>query len=206
MKTNSCPMNYYQEINFRPDAEVSTRFILEKTYAQLHLALAEYQSQRDAFDIGVAFPQYNLNEADASQTALGAQLRIIGSSMESLAQLNLRTWLSRFSDYAPLSEIQQCPPPTYYATFTRTRPQSQSGYRRMVRRKMERDGITEEEACASFSGKLTTKSSAPHVYLQSLSNEQRYPLFIQKTEVEAPVAGTFNSYGLSQQGATVPMF
>ncbi|WP_426993005.1 type I-F CRISPR-associated endoribonuclease Cas6/Csy4 [Methylomonas sp. CM2] len=58
---------------------------------------------------------------------------------------------------------------------------------------------------AQYSRRRAYRHATPFIRLQSLSNGQSFCLWIGKSAVAAPLAGHFNTYGLSRT-ATVPEF
>ena len=97
-------MNFYQEITLLPQAEISSYFIWQKLYQQIHLALVENKIDENVSAIGVSFPEY-----DAGQYLLGTKLRLFAQGKSALEQLQCERWLSRLKDYLQCGEITPVP-------------------------------------------------------------------------------------------------
>ncbi|MDF7675751.1 type I-F CRISPR-associated endoribonuclease Cas6/Csy4 [Neisseriaceae bacterium ESL0693] len=199
-------MKYYQQLTIIVPAEISSYFIWSKVYTQLHLALVEYIHSSGQHNIGVSFPGYQLNaKKEPGKIPLGDQLRIFAHDEAQLHQLNIGHWLDRLADYVHCPSIRAVPAKTGYAVFSRHQPVTHSEIYRLARRRVQRDPeISLKTALQSYPKKIDP-CTLPFIQLNSLSQEQRFRLFISKQTTDAPQSGTFSSYGLSSH-ATVPDF
>jgi len=192
-------MNYYQEISLLRDAEVSTNFLWQKLYPQIHLALVENKCGEHDSAIGVAFPEY-----DADEFLLGTKLRLFAETEPELDKLNLESWLNRLSDYVQLGAIRAVPDQVLgYASFRQIKPKGSR--EKLARRRAKRSGESFEQALAYFESYEEERSRLPFIHMKSESNGQHFQLFIEKQVGEQPQKGLYSSYGLSGT-STVPMF
>ena len=97
-------MQYYLDITLLPNEEVGQNFLLEKVFAQLHLALVEKQNAFAQSDIGTMFPQCNMQ-----RNLLGRKIRLFASSGQKLIDLNLAQWLSNLADYVHTTSVRETP-------------------------------------------------------------------------------------------------
>lgn len=192
-------MKFYQDITLLPDAEIALYFLWEKVYQQIHLALVEMQDDSGKTPIGVAFPAY-----DKAGHALGNKLRLLSATAHQLERCRAEQWLSRLGDYLDFSPIIPVPGDIRaHACYRRLQPKSSTA--RMARRKAKRENLTPEAALAALNDRREQRCDAPFVWLKSLSNGERFRLFIEYEEVASPVPGAFSTYGLSNPGS-VPVF
>lgn len=191
-------MEYYQELTILPAYDVPENFIWSKVYQQLHLALASEEKKTVPSVIGFSFPGY---KNDAEQKTLGTKLRIF-STEDGLRQLALEKWLNRLLDYVHLTRPRRVPAEHGFAVYSRVH--SENSRFQKARRYAGRHNVTEQEAMALFPVTVE-KCNYPFVQLTSLSNQQKFCLYIKKEAVEAEQQGKFTSYGLSE-AASVPEF
>ncbi len=193
-------MKCYLNITLLPNADIALYFLWEKLYQQLHLAFVENQNADGKVSVGVAFPEYNIEN-----NQLGNQLRLFSPSREVLEELKINEWLSRMIDYVQISNIHDVPEKVEnYACFKRIQPKSNNA--RLARRKAKRQGISYKEALAYFQSKEEQTSQLPFIHIKSHSSGKRYRLIIAQTETTNTLkAGSFNTYGLSSTN-TVPLF
>lgn len=193
-------MKCYIEITLLPSADITSYFLWEKVYQQLHLALVEVQDSDKKVQIGVAFPEY-----DDDRNQLGSKLRLFAPSNEILESLNITKWLSRLADYVHITKIREVPETVKeYVCFKRVQLKSNSIS--LARRKAKRKGISVEQAMACFGGREESYSKAPFIQVKSLSSGQRYRLMIARTDAsDSQILGRFSSYGLSSK-SSVPIF
>lgn len=192
-------MNVYQDITLLPDADIGLHFLWEKVYQQIHLALVEMQDDSGRVPIGIALPAY-----DNAGHSLGNTMRLLATTAHQLERCRAEQWLDRFSDYLRLSQILPVPHDVrMHACYRRLQPKSSTA--RMARRKAKRENISPEAALAALNDRHEQRCDAPFVWLKSLSNGERFRLFIACETVESPVPGGFSTYGLSNPGS-VPVF
>lgn len=192
-------MKYYLDITLLPDAEANLGFLWQKVYQQVHLALVENKTADNDSEIAISLPEYG-----CSTFPLGSKIRLLSRKKEQLQKLEITKWLNRLTDYAHCTSIKEVPKSvSQFACFKRV--QFDSNIERLVRRRMKRKEETFEQAMDYFAGFEDRKSKLPFVNMKSLSESQRFRLFIDRYVVGAACEGKFSCYGLSK-GATVPLF
>ena len=192
-------MNYYREITLLPNADISSYFIWQKLYQQIHLALAENKTADNASAIGVPFPEYN-----ADKYSLGTKLRLFSKDEKSLEQMHFEKWFNRLSDYVHLSHIKSVPEKLAgYACFKHIKLKGSK--EKLARRRAKRKGETLQQALRHFEDVEEECSKLPYINMTSQTNGQRFRLFIEKQAMERPQAGLYSCYGLSNT-TTVPLF
>jgi len=192
-------MNYYREITLLPNADISFYFIWQKLYQQIHLALAENKTADNASSIGVAFPEYN-----ADKYSLGTKLRLFSKDEKSLEQMHFEKWFNRLSDYVHLSHIKPVPEKLAgHACFKHIKLKGNK--EKLARRRAKRKGETLQQALSYLGNFEEQRSNLPFINMTSLTNGQRFRLFIEKQAMEQPQTGLYSCYGLSNK-ITVPLF
>jgi len=192
-------MKHYIELTILPDLETPLFFLLEKVYQQLHLSLVERQTNDGKVNVGITFPEYNIENHQ-----IGSKLRLVSSSKEELESLNINQWLSRLNDYLYITAIRDIPEKIEgHVFFSRMQPKNNNA--RLARRMVKRKGISYEEALSHFQSREKSMSKLPFINMKSQSTNNKFQLFIEKSESDKKVAGSFNSYGLSKI-TTVPWF
>ncbi len=194
-------MKYYQELTLIAQAEVSLYFIWSKVYTQLHLALVAMPTQGN---IRVSFPEYVYKEDDDKAFGfLGSKIRLFAHDEATLQQLNITQALSRLSDYVHITGIRPVPNNVTYAIYKRLQPKTNA--ERLARRRVKhKQDMTFEQAVKMYQSTIS-HTNLPFVQLDSLSNEQRFRLFVSKHTAAEACDGKFGSYGLGVL-ATVPEF
>jgi CRISPR-associated endonuclease Csy4 len=212
-------MKYYLEITLLPNEEIPIYFLWSKMFQQIHLGLVETQRGDNQRSIAVSFPGYVANDQFIT---LCSKLRLFSPDLDTLVRFDAPQRLARLSDYVHCTSIRPVPDKlTGYAIYRRERPKTNPD--RLARRYAKRHGLDLETALnitvelkapvgdAAYPTKfryadMTVPSVAlPFIRLQSLSGGQTFCLWIAKSDVGAPVAGSFSAYGLSSV-ATVPEF
>lgn len=176
------------------------------------------------------YQQDSRNDKDNNKEAasLGTKLRIFAASQKELEQLNLNQWLERLTDYVHIKSVRAVPENlTEHLLVKRYRPKTPLSLERETRRFMQRESarknreISFDEAKSLQNQRFAEKreislqaakqhylqpaaKNLPFVKLKSLSNTEDFSLQIEQVSVSQPLKGTFNTYGLSVQGATVP--
>ncbi|MFW8602439.1 type I-F CRISPR-associated endoribonuclease Cas6/Csy4 [Desulfobacterota bacterium M19] len=192
-------MIFYQEISLLPGADISPYFLWQKLYQQIHLALVENKNSVNQSAIGVSFPDYN-----AAEYLLGTKLRLFAEDRRLLEELNCHKWLSRLSDYVQIGQTKSVPEKIEgYACFKHIKLKGNKG--KLARRRARRKGESFQEALAHFDNYVEQHSKLPYINVVSLTNEQRFRLFIEKQVSDQPQTGFFSCYGLSNT-TTVPLF
>ena len=193
-------MKNYVEITLLPSIDISAYFLWEKVYQQLHMAFVEIKDADNKIDVGAAFPDYKQDK----KSRLGRKLRLFASTGDRLDSLNLKKRLSSLSDYVHVTSIRDVPEKIEgYACFKRNQPKINNV--RLARRMAKRKNINYEEALLHFQSRDEKMSMLPFINMKSQSTDNRFRLFIEKSDSDSQVTGTFNSYGLSKT-ATVPWF
>jgi len=184
-------MDSYLDIRVLPDPEFTAQALLDALFAKLHRALGQHA----AGGIGISFPHAGKN--------LGDKLRLHGTSA-ALAAFHQLNWLKGLGDYTDCSAILPVPADAKHRTIGRV--QVKSNAERLRRRAIKKGKLTEEEALQRIPDSVSQRSNLPFVNVKSLSNGERYPLFIRQGEIRQQASpGEFSSYGLSAS-ATVPWF
>jgi len=192
-------VKYYQELTLLLQEDVDMYFIWQKLYQQIHLALVENKTGDNASAIGVAFPEYN-----ADKYSLGTKLRLFSEDEKSLEQMYFEKWFNRLSDYVHLRHIKPVPEKLAgHACFKQIKLKGNK--EKLARRRAKRKGETLQQALPHFENFDEQRSNLPYINMTSLTNGQRYRLFIEKQAMEQPQTGFFSCYGLSNT-TTVPLF
>ena len=183
-------MNFYIDIQIKPDAEMRENVLMNKVYSKLHKALFDL----NANNVGVSFPKWNV--------MLGATLRL-HSTQESLDALQKLNWLGGLSGYCEVSSILNVPDTCKYRVLSRIQTTMTPA---KLRRLLKRGSITDDEAKA-YKAKMFSKGlDEPYLELESSSNGNKHRRYISFGQImEANVEGEFDSFGLSKT-ATVPWF
>ena len=194
-------MKHYIELTLMDNPDFNLHTLWSKIYTQLHLALVAMPTQGN---VGVSFPEYVYKEDDGKAFGfLGSKLRIFAHDEATLQQLNITQALSRLSDYVHITGIRSVPKNVTYAIYKRHQPKTNA--ERLARRRVKhKQDITFEQAVKAYQSKIS-HTNLPFVQLDSLSNEQRFRLFVSKHSAAEACDGKFGSYGFGVL-ATVPEF
>jgi CRISPR-associated endonuclease Csy4 len=210
-------MNYYQDITLLPDADIALGFLWQKIYQQVHIALVEQKVDAQHSAIAVSFPGYG-----SKGFPLGNKLRVLAKEQAQLEKLNLAGFLSRFEDYTHLKSIQPVPELAAHIAFVRRRVKGQARIEKdmiaKAQRGAERSGQSIEACLQQLEkSKPSAESKLPFIWMESQetktrtpSSSAKFPLFIERIELQDANEGLFNCYGLSaEQGgntASIPNF
>lgn len=186
-------MDHYLDIKILPDPEFAVTQLMNALFSKLHRALAQLQC--DA--IGISFPL-----AKERKFGLGSCLRLHGDS-QAISLLMERDWLVGMKDHLIISSTMPVPADASHQTVRRV--QAKSNVDRLRRRQMKRKGLTVEQAREAIPDSAAEMLRLPFITLRSSSTEQSFRLFVEQKHVQAPIPGSFNSYGISST-ATVPHF
>ncbi|MGB5156515.1 MAG: type I-F CRISPR-associated endoribonuclease Cas6/Csy4 [Desulfobacterales bacterium] len=183
-------MNYYIDVEIKPDSEMRESPLMNLVYNKFHKALVKLKTEQ----IGVSFPKY--------QIKLGKILRLHGDRTN-LQNLNNLNWLGGIAGYCEISDVKSVPADVKYRTVSRIRTNmSKSKLERLKRR----GSITHDEEKAYKAKMFSLGLDNPYLDLESGSTGQRLRLFIHFGYLlDQPVIGNFDSYGLSKI-ATIPWF
>lgn len=197
-------MKHYTEITFIQSDGFSFYQLWTKVYAQLHLALVEIKNPNDKVNIGISFPEYKFNE-EKGIGFLGAKLRLFANTEEELHSLSIKHWLERLTDYVHISSIRLVPQEKVTAYVTFQRKQVKTNAERLARHRVKtRNDISFDDAIKLYQNRVTT-TDLPFIQMKSLTNDQRFKLFIEKRIAPKSSESKFNTYGLSSN-STVPEF
>ncbi|MEI7993525.1 MAG: type I-F CRISPR-associated endoribonuclease Cas6/Csy4 [Methylococcaceae bacterium] len=193
-------MKCYLDITLLPGADIDHHFLWEKVYQQIHLGFVEMQGADDKVPIGIALPEYDVNNYQ-----LGSKLRLLAKDSATLESFNAKYWLKRLSDYVHITSIRDVPEKiTTYACFHRIQPKSSNA--RLARRKAKRENLTVDQALTILEKYQEQQTKAPYIHIKSQSNGEKFCLFIGFIENKLGNIDTgFSTYGLSRQ-STVPIF
>ncbi len=194
-------MEFYQEIKLLPTMEFSVNILWSKIYEQLHIKLAELQNNEKDGDVGIAFPEYCNSE---EKTGLGHSMRIFAPTREYLENLDVANTLRRYRDYFAANPIHKINAKKIrgYAVYSRFRFENSRSQK--AKRYAKRHNISYQEALALFPLDRCGKEP-PYIQFKSLSNGNKFRLYVVKKLVDSPRDGGFSAYGLSDT-ATVPEF
>ncbi|MDQ6961997.1 MAG: type I-F CRISPR-associated endoribonuclease Cas6/Csy4 [Mariprofundaceae bacterium] len=183
-------MNYYFDIQLKPDATMRENILLNQVYTKLHQALSSIQ----ATDIGVSFPHYKLK--------LGNIVRLHSTETRLIA-LQTMKWLGDLEVGCDVSEIQQVPDQVAYRVVSRKQSNmTEAKLRRLIKRGSISQGEVRQYKSKMFSQGLDN----PYLELESSSNGHHHRRFIQFSAIlDKQKDGLFDQFGLSKE-ATVPIF
>lgn len=199
-------MNYYQEITLLPELEIPLSDIWQNVFQQVHIALVEHKVAENQSTIAVSFPDYGQRGFP-----LGNKLRLFAKEQAQLESLDINKWLARLADYSHVKAIKPVPDEVTWVSFARQHVKSPERIEREMQEKAERwsykSGRPLNECLLELEKtKPLSKSNLPFVYLHSQQTKQRsptnnskFPLFIKKLEVNEPLQGLFDCYGLSSK-------
>ena len=199
-------MNYYQEINLLPDAEISLSFIWQNIFQQVHIALVEHKVSAKQSAIAVGFPDYG-----DKKFPLGSRLRLFAKEQVHLEKLSIHKWLDRLTEYSHVKTIKTVPDDVSWVSFSREHVKSPARIERDMLEKAKRwskkSGRSVEECLSDLKiNKPKSRSLLPFIFLYSQETKRRspeqssqFPLFIQKQEVSSSLDGFFDCYGFSSK-------
>ena len=188
-------MDSYFEIKALPNPEMLQTTIVGYLMESLHHYLSDTNG-----NVGLSFPGYG------QQRTLGGILRVISKRDDLEGLYDEICFDPVLNDYALITEINEVPSKVIaHYEYKRIHPKGNSHFERLKRRYQQR-GDWDESKAENIAKKLIQPTRLPHIFLNSLSTGQKYPLFIKEKYHQKPQDGTFNSYGLSLNGATVPGF
>ncbi|MCO8161523.1 type I-F CRISPR-associated endoribonuclease Cas6/Csy4 [Pseudomonas sp. 21LCFQ010] len=187
-------MDHYLDLHLLPDPEFPATQLMSALLAKLHRGL--HDLRRD--DVGISFPGI-----EGKSAGLGSHLRLHGTA-QTLDVLLALNWLTGMRDHVRLGDLSPVPATARHRTVSRV--QVDSSPERARRRLIKRHGISEEQARERIPDHAAKRCHLPFAQLRSQTTGQHFRLFIQHGPLlDAPKAGAFNGYGLSNT-ATVPWF
>lgn len=196
-------MKHYQDVTLLPDTEASLGFLWQKVYLQVHIALVDNKIAENESAIAVSFPGYG-----EKKFPLGNKLRLIAKHQDQIKQLNIEEWLSRLTDYTHIKSIQDVPNNSIQACFKRKSVKSEMSKAERLAKHLNKP--VDEILKYRKENNIARSCKLPYIHMESQKptsngHKHKFHLFIEKTESDIPVAGTFDCYGLSKT-ATVPWF
>lgn len=190
------PLTHFVDIDVRPDEDFPSSQLMGALYARLHKGLVAHGKG----DIGVSFPAHTARW-------LGNRLRLHGSA-EALGQLMGQDWLKGMRDHLDLTPASPVPAQVQHRQVKRVQTKSSPERlkRRLVKRLMEREAISAEDAAQRIPDSAAQLADLPSVFVRSSSTGQSFRLLVCHGPLAPePQAGDFSTYGLSL-GASVPWF
>ena len=188
-------MKHYIEIQVLPDPEFVVSILMSALFAKLHRGLADLGSGT----VGVSFP----NIALEPPYGLGDRLRLHGEEPQ-LSRLMELKWMTGMRDHTDISGMLNVPNNIRYRTFFRV--QAKSSPERLRRRHVQRHGVDAEAAVQAIPEHAVKLLKLPYLMLTSRSTRQRFPFFVNASDLtETAVTGKFSAYGMSRT-ATIPWF
>ncbi len=201
---------YYQELRaFGHDVSIGA--VMSKAMNYIHGELVRLASGQ-ASPIGLSFPGYsivprpktqdtgNLDEIPTIQLPpIGDRIRLFSVDESVLERLDLAHRLARIRDYLDVGDIRLLKRKHVWSLFKRYQPNGSID--RLIRRRMKRHGVGQEEARSHFAKLIPTQPTLPYFDMVSSSTQQRYRLFIEKRKIDSSAVQTskwgFSTYGLS---------
>lgn len=199
-------LTHYVELELLPDPEFAVTHLMNALYAKLHRALCDMRAANpEGRGIGLSFPGHK----EGARHSLGPVVRLHGN-FQSLDALMTQPWLKGMRDHLtqPRPDLLTVPD-TFQGHRMVRRVQVQSSPERLRRRLVKRHPgqMDATEALLRIPDEAAERTLLPFVQLHSRSTGHHFPLFIQHGPLQTtPLPGGFSTYGLSQQGATVPWF
>ena len=201
-------MDSYLDITLHAPTRVDLRQAAGRVLHILHSLLT---NSATAGKVGVAFPEWQPNVLEGGHIVQGGSVGHVirmagpGSGLEYIAEDAVLIgylgdgWNGRMGGIKPLPNTDT------HVRFARDRRMERTSKRyrqREAKRRTEQfSGVSVRDRSISGADLAETL----HILLPSLSTGQYFPLNIRREEMNAPVSGSFNSYGLSST-ATVPLF
>ncbi len=187
--------SHYINLTVLPDAETALPTLLGALYDRVHRTLVQQRID----NLGVSFPQYS-----ATPRNLGDTLRLHGSEA-TLRSIVASSWLGGMRDHVRPFDLASVPAGAQHRNVRRK--QFKTNVERLRRRRMKRKGETAEQAALAIPNTAAQAPDLPYIQLRSLSTGQPFCMFIALGALQpVPELGLFNTYGLGEQGATVPWF
>lgn len=199
-------MKYYQDITLLPDADITLGFLWQKVYQQVHIALVEQKVDEQHSDIAVSFPEFR-----ERGFPLGSKLRVLAKEEAQLKKIDLAKHLARLQDYIHLKSIQPVPASNSWVAFVRKHIKGQA---RRDKDTLEKAVLWSKKSGQSFKECLRqlqmsqpkAGSKLPFVWMESQETKAnnpagsaRFPLFIERIDLNEKQEGFFNCYGLSAE-------
>lgn len=199
---------------------------LELAFNQLHWAIASLRKTRKdkkqpAPIVAVSLPQYRRKMVETNSdiphgySTTGLVLRIMAPNEKDIEELKLISRLDIADVVALVSPIELIPSEiSHHAIVARFRGASPSRMRREARIAFEKGRFGSlEEANKAVNHSRSQNAirnrlsfTYPFLWVQSTSTKQKLPFTIRVENVEKAKSGVYSSYGMSLDGATIPVF
>ncbi len=187
-------VEYFVDIELRPNPEIAGHQLLAALYTKLHNAL----SARTGSGIAVCFPDYR-----TSPLSLGSRLRLLGNE-PALKTLMSPDSLGGLRDHVNVSAASKVPTNATHRALRRV--QAKSNPERLRRRVMSRHGLDQTQARERIPDTAAEMLHLPFLQLRSGSTGHTFRLFLSLSAAQPKaITGDFNAYGFSQT-ATIPWF
>lgn len=188
-------MDHFLDYRLLPDPEFSSAILMSALFAKLHRSLVELNSRQ----LGISFP-----DVKPTIPTLGDCLRLHGT-FDGLQAMLAHNRLAGMRDHVAAGEIERVRDGVSFCRVRRV--QVKSNAERQRRRYYKRHpGAREDEVISKMPNSAEKRVTLPFVHVRSQSTGQPFYLFLEHLPPQShPIAGEFNSYGLSAN-ATVPWF
>ncbi|MEF1338520.1 type I-F CRISPR-associated endoribonuclease Cas6/Csy4, partial [Vibrio rotiferianus] len=125
---------HYIELTLLPEGEVDLRFLWEKVYTKLHLALSTFAHDNNGRNtLGCSFPHYDL-----TQFTLGHKLRVFGYTEDELSGLRLDALLTDVLDYVHITSVKHVPGNCGLVCFGSVKRRTSASISKLARRRVKR--------------------------------------------------------------------
>lgn len=178
-------MKHYIEVSTRNSKEMNDICSI------VHSWLVTINDSDIEGNVGLSFPEYEKN--------LGNVLRIHGEEKHISTVLGTLKLL-RYR----VSDITEVPSEVTHVSFSRFRRRmSESRLKRLIQR-----GNIKPDDVKKYRRKMVLEHTTdlPYMSLTSKSNSQHYRRYITKNVSNEKIRGKFDNFGISANGATVPLF
>jgi CRISPR-associated endonuclease Csy4 len=197
-------MNHYIDILIQANPEISEPVLMSDLLSRLHRALLKRGQDpkpdsgivalEGSEHIAISFPDYRIT--------LGNRLRLHGTQA-ALTQLEASAWRRSFSGSCQLTEMTAIPEVHRWLRVQRQREGlSAAKLRRLAKRANGAVNAENLKEIQARKGIINT----PFAGLKSTSTGQGFRLAIVQQRANEAGSGGFNSFGLSKNGACIPLF
>ncbi len=183
-------MDYFVDIQIKPDAEMRENELLNKVYTKLHKALFSLNTT----EIGVSFPKFKI--------LLGGVIRLHGTETK-LTELQNTNWLGGLSGYCNVNPVKTVPDEVKYRTISRKQANmTEAKLRRLIKR-----GSIPSDKIKGYKAKMFQQGlDNPYLELDSSSTGHKHRRYLQFGEIsDQATKGEFDQFGLSKT-CTIPWF
>lgn len=181
-------MNSYVEIEIIENIDFSVNNLLSIVMKRIHETFITNKK-----NLGISFQNY-------SKKNLGNLVRVFGDKTD-LEKFISNLDIVSISSYVKVSQILQVPDNVQYAIYSRYDKQ---GLNAKINRQMKRHSLTRDDVLKKYS--YIDKFNLPYFNYFSTSTKQHFKYFVNIYKNANFTQGEFNSFGLSKENATVPIF